>query len=110
MECHTTNIETEEVLRLVADEDRRHVIAALVDHPENVMSLGDLAGQVDVGPSPSATGPQLADRSRAALHHDHLPRLDDAGLIEFDTRSDTVRYYPDDRVERLVEFVRTDLE
>lgn len=110
MERQRTAIDIDDALRLFADPDRRRVVAALVDDPDTVMSLGNLADQVAVGPSPSATGPQLADRSRAALRHNHLPRLDDIGIIEFDERSDTVRYRPDERVERLLEFIRTELE
>lgn len=110
MERQRTAIDIDDALRLFTDPDRRRIVAALVDDPDTVMSLGNLADQVAVGPSPSATGPQLADRSRAALRHNHLPRLDDTGIIEFDERSDTVRYRPDERVERLLEFIRTELE
>jgi hypothetical protein len=109
MACHTTDITTEAALRLFADEDRRSIIAALVDHEENVVSLQDLTHQVATEPSPGGAA-SVQNGSRVALKHNHLPRLDDTGVIEYDWRSDTVRYHPNERVERLLEFLRTEPE
>jgi hypothetical protein len=37
-----------------------------------------------------------------ALHHSALPKLADAGLIEYDARSNTARYRADSSIERWV--------
>lgn len=104
-----SDIDTEDVLRLCTDEERRSVVAALVDSVENVVSLQELADEVAGGPSASASGQQL-HQGKAALKHNHLPRLDETGLIEYDWRSDTVRYLPNEHVERLLEFITTELQ
>lgn len=109
MEHRSTEIEIEDAIRLVADEERRRVVATMVDHPEDTVSLGELADRVAGGPSPRGI-PADRDRALASLKHNHLPRLDDTGVIEYDWRSETVRYYPHEPVERLLEFVRTELE
>lgn len=109
MQSPETNIETGDILNLFTDGERRRIVASLVAHPENVVNLEDLADEIAGGPSPNGDGPQ-PQRNRAALKHDHLPRLDDMGLVEYDWRSDTVRYHPDERVERLHEFIKTELE
>lgn len=109
MECQSTAIETEDAIRLLSDEERRTVVAALVDLPDNVVTVRELADRFDGGPSPEMSAP-LHHRHLVSIKHNHLPRLDEAGLVEYDARSETVRYHPDERVERLVEFVRTELE
>lgn len=49
--------------------------------------------------------PTLQDIERALtdLHHTHLPRLQDSGLIKYDPSTGTVVYLGDDRVERLLD-------
>jgi hypothetical protein len=37
------------------------------------------------------------------LHHNHLPRLADAGVVDYDPRSKTIRTWGDDRVETCLE-------
>lgn len=109
MKSQTTTIDTEDAIRLFTDAERRRIVAALVDHPEDTVSLRDLAIEVSGGPSPRTTGPSH-DTALASLKHDHLPRMDDIGVIQYDWRSETVRYHRHERVERLLEFIRTELE
>jgi hypothetical protein len=40
------------------------------------------------------------------LHHNHLPKLDDAGLIGYDPSDRTVGYCSDERVEELLRLLR----
>lgn len=52
----------------------------------------------------------LRKEIKAALHHHHLPRLDDAGLVEYDERTCTVRFRePPVVLERLLS-VAADVE
>nr|WP_121743792.1 hypothetical protein [Natronorubrum halophilum] len=50
------------------------------------------------------------ERLLVDLQHNQLPKLEAAGLIEYDARTETVRYHPDDRVEKLHSFVTAELE
>lgn len=49
------------------------------------------------------------DHVRIALHHRELPNLDDAGIIDYDARGNTVRYRGDSTTEDLLEYL-SDLE
>ncbi|WP_458190910.1 DUF7344 domain-containing protein [Haladaptatus sp. NG-WS-4] len=44
------------------------------------------------------------------LRHVHLPKLADHNLIEYDERSETIRYCDSDRVKTVVEFARSEEE
>lgn len=76
-----------EILRYCAEQSKRETdLDALTDHL--VAERGD----------------DEAERERIALllHHLHLPRLADDGIVEFDPKSGQVRYQPDDELERLI--------
>lgn len=117
----TTNIQTistEAILHLVADPQRRTILRQLREN-DSVTAIEDLTGVVTeraAQSSPSAetdpptprTDPQRV--TRAELHHTHLPKLADAGVIEYDSRTGTVRYRSHDRVEALLGFVSSRLE
>lgn len=71
---------------LLADERRREVLALLGAEP-GPLTRTQVAQAI-------ATG---ADRQSAgdvsiALHHNHLPKLEDAGLVEYDSEAETVAY------------------
>ncbi|WP_227380788.1 DUF7344 domain-containing protein [Haladaptatus halobius] len=44
------------------------------------------------------------------FRHTHLPKLADHTLIEYDARSETIRFRGGDRVETVVEFARSEEE
>lgn len=71
----------------LADERRRYVLAYLDAGEEDVATVPDLVDHV-------ADEASVDDRERVsvALHHAHLPKLADAGLVEFDARDGFVRY------------------
>ncbi len=84
----------DEQLRLLADERRRRAIEALIDHPKGAISLSDLATSMDEDDDPDI---------ELELCHIHLPKLAEAGIIEFNQRDNRVVYTGDDRIETILE-------
>ncbi|MFC7079893.1 ArsR/SmtB family transcription factor [Halorussus caseinilyticus] len=81
----TDRIDT--VFRALAHPLRREVLGLLSRREDDVAELSELAELLrDV--REGRTDEQL----RVALHHNHLPILREAGLIEYDARTGTVRY------------------
>lgn len=82
---------------VLADEQRRRIVVHLDKREDDIAAFSDLLDAAS-GETDDATGtndPTATDgRERAVsrLHHSHLPKLADAGLVEFDARSETVRY------------------
>lgn len=91
----------DEVLRVLADVRRRRLLAALSRADDDTLALADLVADVaeDVDGSPA--------RVRVAFRHNHLPRLEEAGLVEFDPEAGTVTYDPDPIVEAVVAAVES---
>lgn len=74
---------------LLRDQQRRYVLKKLETMTDDVASVEDLVTYL-LANDPDADG---ADRVTTALLHRTLPRLMDAGVVDFDARSDTVRYH-----------------
>ncbi|SFS46911.1 DUF7344 domain-containing protein [Halostagnicola kamekurae] len=118
MNVNTQTISTETVLHLVADPRRRTILHQLRENGGviEIEALADVVAERTARSSPiEETDPPTARTddqrlTRAELHHTHLPKLADAGVIEYDSRTGTVRYRSHDRVEALLGFVSRRLE
>ena len=92
------HVEPDDVFECLADGNRRAVVAELRDRGDS--SLRDLAGCL------TDTGDRT-ERIEQELHHRHLPKLADAGLVEYDPKeraiAPTERTAAADIVARTVE-------
>ncbi|MBX0323143.1 hypothetical protein EGH21_08895 [Halomicroarcula sp. F13] len=97
-----------ECIDLLSSNRRRILLRALVDADEREHSLESLAATV----AQTEQGTDLADvathRVGVSLHHVHLPKLDDAGVLDYDRETNTVRFYGNDRIETWLETMRDD--
>lgn len=81
------------VFDLLADQRRRYTLACLEDHSRTI-ALADLAEEVAVreNEEPIAEIPKEEIMTiRTSLYHNHVPRLADAGVVEYDSDCDSVR-------------------
>lgn len=83
----------DEAFDLIASVHRRQVLRHLLEEPDQPIYLDELVARIDDG------GLSNSGISEVALAHQHLPRLADAGVIEYDHRSGAVR--PTEAVEDL---------
>ncbi|MFC4451907.1 DUF7344 domain-containing protein [Halorussus aquaticus] len=90
-----------EALDLLRDQQRRYVLKKLRATDEGVAVIDELVEYL------LTHDPDADDRDQVALmiHHKTLPRLADAGVIDFDARSDTVRYHGSEVVDDLLAVV-----
>ena len=93
----TNRLPVDAVFELLADERRRHLLYYLIDEACGEAATTDLADHLR---SVDAGG-DAADRCsiRADLHHRHLPKMETAGLIEYDGWDGSVRYLSDPLLE-----------
>jgi len=94
-----TTAELDSLFETLADEQRRRLLAHLVETDDGVAGLPELADRI-------ADGDDERERAIIQLHHTHLPKLEDEGIVEYDARSEAVRYRGSEAVTAWVKFAR----
>ena len=74
----------ESVSSVMESRIRRHVLGCL-DETSGTVELSELAAELA-----DSTDEGSADRVAVMLHHNHLPKLADLGLLEYDHRTNSV--------------------
>ncbi|SFS00314.1 hypothetical protein SAMN05216559_2343 [Halomicrobium zhouii] len=95
----------DDVFGLLADWRRRTVCRYFVTTGSNSVHVDTLAAAVarrvsDDEIDASETREQAI---RESLVHDHLPRMDEAGVLDFDVRSESVCYWGNPTLEKWAE-------
>ncbi|WP_121744542.1 DUF7344 domain-containing protein [Natronorubrum halophilum] len=76
---------------LLAESERRYLLYQLAEHRET--NLEDVVAQIaawEYDVRPSHIDKETRQRLYVSLVHNHLPRLEDYGIIEYDLRSGDV--------------------
>ena len=91
-------------LELVSDRHRRRVVHHLRHGTDGTTTLEDLVERLHSEGCDGKSG-SLQDREQLAiqLHHTHLPKLAEYGVLEFEFGSGTVRYQADEQVEEILD-------
>ena len=92
------------VFDVLGEPRRNRAVRVLQDHG-TPMPLDRLAGLVESdGSTDTVAGPTPRNerRSRTDLHHNHLPKLDDAGVIRYDSDERIVTELDEERLNALL--------
>jgi len=95
------------VFDALADWRRREVCQYFVETDAESATVDQLAMLLLACERPAIEErdePSLDDLA-IQLEHQHLPKLDEAGVVDYDERSDTVRYWGQPTVEKWLEHV-----
>lgn len=97
----------DDVFRALADWRRREICRYFRETAATTATVDELAFLVRGCEPPSAATPVDTDHEDVAiaLEQRHLPVLDDAGVIDYDDRSDTVHYWGQATVDKWLEHV-----
>lgn len=98
---------------VLANERRRYVLSYLHDADDDVAELAELVDEVRTREAEREGGPNgdggrethRSDAVKIELHHTHLPKLAASGVLDYDARTETVRYRGRPEHERLASFV-----
>lgn len=95
--------DVDETLTVLRSSNRRQVLEYLADESVESATVEELAFHLATAKSDrEASETRDRDTLEMRLHHVHLPKLDDHGVLEFDARSNTARYRSNARVEELL--------
>lgn len=80
---------------LLKNRRRRYLLYALNESTSAVVTLDELTGRIlewerRMNAGVEAPTAELKERIRISLHHVHLPKVSESGLIEYDYRSKTI--------------------
>ena len=91
------------------DARRRRLLDYLITADGEVFELADaVTAVVEREAAGTETGDQPSREDvRSALHHDHLPRLADADVLDYDTRQGTIRFTGHGGIEDWLEYARS---
>lgn len=97
----------DQVLELISSPRRRCLLYHLKDRTEHTMDLGELVERVYERERsiPARKTPKSRDEVSVSLAHNHLPRLDDLGILSYDADGNTVEYYPNPALESAMRYV-----
>lgn len=90
----------DEILPLLANRDCRDILVYFQNSPDNTASLQDITDKICS--QREISEPQ---NIKIQLHHSALPKLADAGVIDYDTKSNFVRYQSTPDLERILNSV-----
>lgn len=96
------HVSVEEIHRLLASARRRYVLSHLSSSPGEDVPFDDVVTAVAERERPDPGPLTHRDRVETDLHHVHLPKLEDSGVVTHDAVTRTVRYEPSEAVEALL--------
>lgn len=103
-------IATEELHGLLASERRRHLLSHLSTEDHDPVSTDELVDVIAECEHPDPGPATHRARITTDLHHVHLPKLADAGVVEYDSVAEIVYYTGPDRLESLLTAVEEGTE
>lgn len=89
----STPEQTDQLLYTLSNQRCRSVLSYFSDATEESASLDDLATALP------HHDPANENQFAIQLHHTILPRLEDTGIVDYDARTNTVRYLGHSRLE-----------
>jgi hypothetical protein len=99
-----THLSLDTACELLANAERRTVLWYFIDQKTDTAELDELVEHIHE----EVDAVTSSDRARLSLTHMHIPKLAEHDVVEYDERSETMRYRDGRRVEALLEAVAID--
>ncbi len=100
-EAYTPSLDV--VFDVLADKRRRFALYYLHESADETATIEEVAEYVASLEEPSCEPDVHRTRIVTSLQHAHLPKLEEAGVVEYDQRSETIRYWRQPSLEELLE-------
>lgn len=105
-DVHEVSLSVDAILSLLANHQRRDLLQYFLDVPDRTATVDECISHL-LERCEERTGERPAhDRIEAALYHIHIPKLVEAGVVEYDARSRDLRYRGHERLEEWLARIR----
>ncbi len=94
----------------LADAERRMILHYLTDAADHEATVDELVSYITQQEANHTGELPSRDSIEMRLHHIHLPKLVEVGLVEYDARTEQLRYWSDDRLETWLERARDEAQ
>lgn len=94
------------VLDILSQRERRYILNYLVDSSTEVVPIDEVVKQIVRSETERLDEMPNRDHLELSLYHIHLPKLTDAGLLEYDSQSQQIRYWGNEQVEKWLERIQ----
>jgi len=95
---HEIPLSLDAILDILANQHRRALLEYLMDRPGNAGPFEEATKHIVLRIGQKQGAQPNHDDVQVALQH-HLPKLADAGVVDYDVRSQMIRYHEDERLE-----------
>jgi len=92
-----------ECMELLSSKRRETVLTQMATSEDRAHTLESLATAISQTEEESDLAAMPSERVCLSLHHVHLPKLDDAGVVVYDTELKTVEYNGDSQIEQFLD-------
>lgn len=96
---HEVSLSLDTILSLLAHHQRRDLLRYLMETPDQARSLEECVHHLTEREAERTGERPPQDQVETALHHSHIPKLRDAGVCEYDPRTQDLRYWGNDTLE-----------
>lgn len=103
---YTVSLSVDAILSLLSHHRRRNLLAYLVDEADRMATIEECVSHI-AEREEARTGDRPGhDHVETDLHHTHIPKLEDAGIVEYDTRNKEFRYRGHEDLEAWLDRIR----
>lgn len=95
-----TDPNLDKILQVLADHHRRQAIQILRQTPDDEIGVEELLDELI---RRTGQDEDIRDHVAVQMHHNHLPKLAEKGLIAYNQDARHVRYRPDKKVEAVMD-------
>ena len=95
-------VSNEELFEVLSNRRRRYTLHYLKQRAGDPVEMGDLSTQVaawETGTDPEALAYDERKRVHTSLYQHHAPKLDDAGIVDYNADAARIEYRGDNRIE-----------
>lgn len=101
------NLSTNAVLDVLAHHHRREILKVLINSDTNTVEFDEIIPQICSRETSRVGSYPSRNQISTEFHHVHLPKLTDAGVVEYDSRTKELRYWEHEGIEKTLEHVQS---